>query len=198
MLQINLLPVREARRKEDLRQLLMLSTFMLLLVGAAIGFIHSNLSEEISLSNGRIHQMQRDIDQYKPQLDQVAAFRAKKSELENKIGVIEELDQARSGPVRLLSELASRTPERLWLTSLSTKGSVIMMKGQSLDNDLLALFLRRLGESAYFEDVDLDKTELGKQRGGLRLMNFSVRAVLVNPDASSAANEQSVASAGAV
>ena len=124
MLEINLLPVREARRKEDLRQLLMLSTFMLLLVGAAIGFIHSNLSEEISLSNGRIHQMQRDIDQYKPQLDQVAAFRAKKSELENKIGVIEELDQARSGPVRLLSELASRTPERLWLTSLSTKGSV--------------------------------------------------------------------------
>jgi type IV pilus assembly protein PilN len=198
MLQINLLPVREARRKEDLRQLLMLSTFMLLLVGAAIGFIHSNLSEEISLSNGRIHQMQRDIDQHKPQLDQVAAFRAKKSKLENKIGVIEELDQARSGPVRLLSELASRTPERLWLTSLSTKGSVIMMKGQSLDNDLLALFLRRLGESAYFEDVDLDKTELGKQRGGLRLMNFSVRAVLVNPDASSAANEQSVASAGAV
>jgi type IV pilus assembly protein PilN len=198
MLQINLLPVREARRKEDLRQLLMLSTFMLLLVGAAIGFIHSNLSEEISLSNGRIHQMQRDIDQYKPQLDQVVAFRAKKSELENKIGVIEELDHARSGPVRLLSELASRTPERLWLTSLSTKGSVIMMKGQSLDNDLLALFLRRLGESAYFEDVDLDKTELGNQRGGLRLMNFSVRAVLVNPDASSAANEQSVASAGAV
>ena len=150
------------------------------------------------MSNGRIHQMQRDIDQYKPQLDQVAAFRAKKSELENKIGVIEELDHARSGPVRLLSELASRTPERLWLTSLSTKGSVIMMKGQSLDNDLLALFLRRLGESAYFEDVDLDKTELGKQRGGLRLMNFSVRAVLVNPDASSAAIEQSVASAGAV
>ena len=142
--------------------------------------------------------MQRDIDQYKPQLDQVAAFRAKKSELENKIGVIEELDHARSGPVRLLSELASRTPERLWLTSLSTKGSVIMMKGQSLDNDLLALFLRRLGESAYFEDVDLDKTELGKQRGGLRLMNFSVRAVLVNPDTSSAADEQSVASAGAV
>jgi type IV pilus assembly protein PilN len=169
-----------------------------MVLGASIGFVHSKISEEISLSNARIQQMQRDIDQYKPQLDQVVAFRAKKSELENKIGVIEELDHARSGPVRLLSELASRTPERLWLTSLSTKGSVIMMKGQSLDNDLLALFLRRLGESAYFEDVDLDKTELGNQRGGLRLMNFSVRAVLVNPDASSAANEQSVASAGAV
>lgn len=197
MLEINLLPVREARRKEDLRQLLMLALFTLLTVGASIGFAHSNLTEEIELSNGRIHQMERDIDQYKPQLDQVAAFRAKKEELEKKIGIIEELDRARSGPVRLLSELASRTPERLWLTDLSTKGSVIMMKGESLDNDLLALFLRKLGESPYFDQVDLDKTELGKQRSGLRLMSFSIRAVLVTPKPASPAEEQAPASAEA-
>ena len=64
--------------------------------------------------------MQRDIDQFKPQLEQVAAFRKKKAKLEKKIDVIDELDHARSGPVRVMSELAMRTPERLWLTSVRT------------------------------------------------------------------------------
>ena len=117
MLQINLLPVREARRKEDSRQLTMQAALALLLVSAALGFTHSIISEEIGNSKTRIAQMQRDIDQYKPQLDQVAAFRKQKKKLETKIGVIEELDRARSGPVRVLSELASRTPERLRLNS---------------------------------------------------------------------------------
>jgi type IV pilus assembly protein PilN len=187
MLQINLLPVREARRKEDSRQLAMQAGLMMLLVFAAIGFAHSMISEKISKSNGRIAQMQRDIDQYKPQLEQVAAFRTQKKKLETKIDVIEELDLARSGPVRILSELASRTPDRLWLTSLATEGKTIVMAGQSLDNDLVALFLRSLGESAYFTEVDLDKTEMKGESGGLRLMSFRIRAVLANPASKTAA-----------
>jgi len=188
MLEINLLPVREARRQEDVRQLLMQGALMLLVMSAGIGFIYSKVSEEISLSNARIKQMQRDIDQYKPQLEQVAAYRTKKSELETKINVIDELDNARSGPVRVLSELAERVPERLWLTSLSTKGKVIMLEGRSLDNDLVAVFLRGLSESEYFDEVDLDKTVLGAERGGLRLVSFSIRAVLVTPDSTPAAD----------
>ena len=181
MLQINLLPVREARRKEDSRQLSMQVALLLLLVCAAIGFTHSIILEEIENSKTRIAQMQRDIDQYKPQLDQVAAFRAQKKKLETKIGVIDELDLARSGPVRLLSELASRTPDRLWLTSLAAEGKTIVMTGQSLDNDLVALFLRSLGESDYFTAVDLDTTEMKGESNGLRLMTFRIRAVLANP-----------------
>ncbi len=72
-----------------------------------------------------------------------------------------------------------------------------MIKGASLDNELVALFLRNLGESAYFDEVDLDKTELGRQGSGLRLMHFSIRAVLVNPDDSSTADEDSPAPAKA-
>jgi type IV pilus assembly protein PilN len=160
----------------------MQAVFVLLIACAAIGFIQSSVSNEVELSNARVHQMQRDIDQYKPQLDQVDVFRKKKSALEGKIDVIEDLDRARSGPVRILSELADRIPERLWLTHLSTKGEVILMKGSSLDNDLVALFLRNLSDSKYFGDVDLDRTELGASAGDLRLVEFSIRAVLVEPD----------------
>ena len=185
MLKINLLPVREARRKEELRQLLMQSLLMLIVAGAAIAFAHSRISEQIQMSSARVDQMKRDIDQFKPQLEQVAAFRKQKAQLEKKIKVIADLDRARSGPVQVLNELANRTPERLWLTKLSTQDGEIVMEGLSLDNDLVALFLSSLGESPYFKDVDLDNTKL--EEGALRLVSFKIRAGLVNRESAKAA-----------
>jgi type IV pilus assembly protein PilN len=183
MLEINLLPVREARRKADIRQQLMQLMLVLLLTAGAIGFWHSRVAEEISNSEVRISQMQNDIKQFKPQLDQVAAFKIKKARLEKKIDVIEGLDRARSGPVHVLAELANRTPERLWLTGLDSKAGEIRLEGRSLDNELVALFLRKLGESKYFAKVDLDSTQIVDGRDGLKVMKFNVRAQLVNPDA---------------
>ena len=176
MIEINLLPVREARRAADIRQQAMQLFLMLIIVGGGIGFVHSEMNEKIVIAQSRVAQMQRDIDQFKPQLEQVAAFRKKKAKLEKKIDVIDELDRARSGPVRVMSELATRTPERLWLTSVKTTGSTILMKGSSLDNELVAMFLRGLGDSTLFKDVDLDGTRLESGGGSLKLVKFGVRA----------------------
>jgi type IV pilus assembly protein PilN len=183
MLQINLLPVREARRKADMRQYLTQVALIVLLSLGGIALVHSRVLDQIERANSRVAQMKNDIDQFKPQLEQVAAFKRRKSELEKKIDVIDGLDRARSGPVKVLAELAQRTPDRLWLTSLDTKGGSITLKGQSLDNELVALFLRQLGESEYFTEVDLDGTKLGKQKGGLKLVTFAIRAQLADPGA---------------
>ena len=181
MLEINLLPVREARRKADLRQYVMQLVLMVILTVGCIGLVHSRIGDQVERAQARVRQMKHDIDQFKPQLEQVAAFKKRKSELEKKIDVIDGLDRARSGPVRVLNELAARTPDRLWLTSLATQGKTISMQGQSLDNELVALFLRSLGDSEYFDNVDLDSTKLGAEKGGLKLVTFRIRADIVNP-----------------
>jgi type IV pilus assembly protein PilN len=184
MLEVNLLPVREARRKADLRQQLMQLVLGLLVVAAGVGFVHSRMTDEIERTNARVRQMENDIEQFQPQLDQVAAFKKKKAELEKKIDVIEGLDRARSGPVRVMDELASRIPERLWLTGLTTKGKSINLKGKSLDNELVALFLGQLVESKYFVDVDLESTTLGESRNSsLKLVSFSIHAKMFDPNA---------------
>ena len=84
--------------------------------------------------------------------------------------------------------MAARTPERLWLTSVVTEGRTILLVGQSLDNDIVALFLRSLGESDFFTEVDLDKTEMKGEKDGLRLVSFRIRAVFVDPDPKAAAD----------
>jgi len=154
---------------------------VLLFVGAVVGFVNSEMNNRLVLARARVVQMQRDIDQFKPQLEQVAAFRKKKAELEKKIDVIDELDRARSGPVRVMSELASRAPDRLWLTAVSTDGGSIKLKGASLDNELVAVFLRGLSDSEYFDNVDLDGTKLESGSGDLKTVSFGIRANLVTP-----------------
>jgi type IV pilus assembly protein PilN len=182
MIQVNLLPVREAQRLADLRQQFMQLVLVLIVVGATIGFAHSRLSEQIAQSQLRVKQMESDIDQFQPQLEQVAAFRKKKAGLEKKIDVIDGLDRARNGPVRMLDELAIHAPERLWLKSLSTKGPAVKISGESLDNELVAAFLRALGESPYFGGVDLESTQLGSRgQGGLKVVKFNIDAKLVSP-----------------
>ncbi len=193
MLQVNLLPVREARRKADLRQYGMQLVLMLILTMGSIGLIHSRIGDQVERGQARVKQMQNDINQFKPQLEQVAAFKKRKGELEKKIDVIDGLDRARTGPVRVLNELSMRTPDRLWLTSLSTKGKTISLQGQSLDNELVALFLRSLGDSEYFANVDLDSTKLGAQKGGLKLVTFRIRAEIVNPKGQAATSAKKTA-----
>jgi type IV pilus assembly protein PilN len=189
MIEINLLPVREARRKAELHEMIMQLVLVLILTGGVLALMQSRLSDEIDLSAARVRQMENDIEQYKPQLAQVAAFRKQKSKLERKIDVIDGLDRARSGPVRVLDELATRTPERLWLTSLDSKGAEVTMKGESLDNEVVALFVRALDESAYFADVNLDSSVAGQIKKGVKLVSFDIRARMVDPDPSAGADE---------
>jgi type IV pilus assembly protein PilN len=178
MIRINLLPVREAKRKADFRQHVLQLVLVLIVVGAGIGFTHAHLVVQISNSQNRIRQMEADIEKFKPQLDQVARFRAKKAELQKKIDIIEGLDRARKGPVRIMDELATHTPERLWLESVSTKGAAIELAGQSLDNELVAVFLGSLNESPFFTNVDLNSTEVGDGPDGLKVVKFKIQASL--------------------
>lgn len=179
MLQINLLPVREVRKRFEARQILLQQVLVLLLTVAAIGAFQARLSSQMQRTQARIQQMDKDVAQFQPQLEQVEAFKKKKKELEKKIEVIESLDRARRGPVRILADLSDRIPDRVWLTSLETNGSQVKMQGESLDNELVAIFLRNLGESKYFGDVDLDGTKLSKEKHGLNLVKFDLKATLL-------------------
>ncbi len=181
MIEINLLPHREARRAADLREsIALLFLGLVLILGGAL-FLGDQIDGELAQVQASVKQLESDIQHFKPQEKQVQAFKAKKSDLEDKLDVIKGLDRARTGPVRMFDELASRTPERLWLTKLTTEGGRITLEGDSLDNGVVADFLRGLNGSEYFANVDLLRTGRGKTVGGVRLVNFEITADLVSP-----------------
>lgn len=181
MIEINLLPHREARRAADLRQSVALLVLGLVLAGGGITLVHGGMKDRLSQAQAQVRQLQADIARYGPQQKKVAEFKQTKSALESKLNVLKSLENARNGPVRILDELSNHTPERLWLTSLETRGNQITLQGESLDTGVVADFLRNMNGSKFFVNVDLDKTARGKEVEGVRLVTFVITADLANP-----------------
>lgn len=178
MIEINLLPHREAKRAADLRQTVAVLALGLLAVGVVIVIVEGTLKASQSSAEESIRKLEAEIAIYKPEEERVEGFKKKKSELEDKIDVIRGLDRARSGPVRIFDELSKNTPDRLWLTSISTAGVAITVEGDSLDTGVVADFLRSLNGSDYFKDVDLERTAPGPEVEGVRLVHFIITAAL--------------------
>ncbi|MAG29819.1 MAG: hypothetical protein CL908_02865 [Deltaproteobacteria bacterium] len=181
MMEINLLAHREARRAADLRESVAVLLLGMIVVASGIFFADKNVKSELANAEATIVQLEADIERYKPQQKLVKKFKAKKKKLQDKLDVIDSLESARNGPVRVLDELSNSVPDRLWLTEVVTKGKEITLEGQSLDTGVVADFLRGLNGSPFFKNVDLDKTSGGKVVNGVRLVNFVIRADLSSP-----------------
>jgi type IV pilus assembly protein PilN len=142
--------------------------------------VHVKLMADVSGVEDSLVELQKEIDAFKPQLEQVERYRATKQAIEAKLSVIDRLERSRSGPVHMLSELSRHAPERLWLTGLEAKAGRMKVTGMSLDNELVALLMTALGDSPYFEDIELEETQ-AKEVDGLRLNEFEVSAAMRTP-----------------
>jgi type IV pilus assembly protein PilN len=181
MLEINLLAHREAKRLAQIRESVVVLLLGLVAVGLGVIFVDGRVESQIAVAQASARQLEAEIERYRPQEDQVAAFKKRKADLEGKLEVIKELDRARTGPVMMFDELAEQTPERLWMTSLSTMNGKVRLEGASLDNVVVADFLRSLNGSDYFDNVDLIRTHRGEPVDGVRLVKFEISADFAPP-----------------
>jgi type IV pilus assembly protein PilN len=177
MIRINLLPFREARRRAELRDQLGLVALALVISAGLCVMLQIWSSTRVRSARNEVTRLEKKIADYEPEMKQLREFEAKKAEVERKLGVIRGLEKSRTGPVRALDELASSTPDRVWLTSLTAKGSTMDLSGFSLDNEVVADFLTALDSSEQFGSVDLQGTEF-VQRDGVRLNQFTLKARL--------------------
>ena len=182
MIQINLLPIREARRKADAKQQLLVMLGAMAATIVAAFMFHQVLKLDIGDSRERVAALNARLDQFKPQQEQVDNYKAKKAEIERKLDVIERLERSQSGPVHIMDQLASRTPDRVWLTELDASAGSLQLEGLSDDNQRVADFLTSLSDSPYFGNVELVETQL-KEIDELKLNTFTIQAQIQDPGA---------------
>lgn len=192
MIRINLLPVREERRKQDLRQfaVMLAATF----VGsiALAGVFHWSLLGDVAEARAEMQATQQQIDRFGPQIKKVEEYKATKAQIEKKLEVIERLEQARSGPVHVLDEIALHAPEKLWVTRIQAEGRTVRVDGMSLDNELVALFMTALNGSPYFRGVELQATE-ARTVNGFKLNAFQISATVTSTEMERSAQVQQTA-----
>ena len=158
MIRINLLPTEEVERAADQRQ--QIATVGLVVAISVLGLIlvHSVQAARMAATQHHVSQVRDELQAIVGPYSEVLKIQAQQKELQEKIDVIRQLEAKSGGPVRVLSDLSSATPDKLWLTEFSESGGNARMSGFSVDEQTIADFLRRLGGSTYFTGVDLEET----------------------------------------
>nr|WP_320050604.1 PilN domain-containing protein [uncultured Desulfuromonas sp.] len=173
MIRINLLPVKAAQKKEQLRNQVIVAVLALVIVVAGCLFVEMTIQSDIKTVKADIAKNKEEIKSLQKKIGEVNKFKALQEELKNKLEVLQTLKDAKSGPVHLMDDLISALPENLWVTSFSEKGGNITIKGVGLSEDDVADFMTNLDTSPYYKNVRLKVTKQKAARG-LRLQNFEL------------------------
>ncbi len=181
MLQINLLPVRQMRRREAARRnfwimiALCLITLALLIGGVIF------LSGRITSLRNKQAALEAEKAKYNKVIAEIKKLEKQKEELERKMGVIKQLKADSSLTVRVLDEVAKLIdPQRMWLTTLGQQGSSLSLTGVALDSKSIAEYMERLEESPFVNTVDLDNASLTVISGS-NLQSFKLNCTVSYP-----------------
>ena len=182
MLRINLLPIRQLKKRLKARNqiagFLALLVFLLLMLGV-VGFLQS---AKITSIQDSISRLKKEKETYAPILAEMKRLEKVKNDLENKIKIIKALKRDSSITVRILDEVANKVDnKRMWLMSLKQQGQSLSLTGTALDNRTIAQFMDALKESPYISAVNLSNASL-KNVSGRDLKSFSLACSITSPE----------------
>jgi type IV pilus assembly protein PilN len=165
MIHINLLgapkpKIRAPKITMSAPSMKMVSILLVVLVGGGLYFMHWRASRDRE-------QLQTDLraaDREMAALSGVKMLWTQKQKdadlLKRKVQVIEQLRANQSGPVQLLSMIASTVSatDAVWLIRMSDEGNSISIDGTALSTTAVANFVTNLKKTGYFKSVELKET----------------------------------------
>ncbi len=154
MIRINLLPHRKGR-EDVITRMLVIAGISLGAVAVAIVFAHLSLSSKVSHVEKQISAYNEEIQKLRLDTKDVNKFKAEKEDLQRRLNIIYTLQRAKTGPVRVLDELAKTLPGKLWLVSLREKDGKMEIKGVATDNPTIAQFMTALEKTGVISTVEL-------------------------------------------
>jgi len=89
------------------------------------------------------------------------------------LSIIQALQRAKTGPVRVLDELSIALPGKLWLVSLKEKEGKMEIKGIAMDNPTIAQFMTNLEKTGVIRNVELVVSQQ-LERKEMKLKEFTL------------------------
>ena len=156
MIRINLLPVRAARKKENIRWQVSVFFLMILFGVVVMAYMAVSLSRNISNMNTKIEDAGRELEELEAISKKVSEIKDKLKKLQAKMDVIQTLEVNRTRSIRILDTLTGLViADRMWLTHLDETGGTLNIRGMAMDNKTIADFMKALEGSPYFAGINL-------------------------------------------
>jgi len=189
---INLLPHREARRRQR-KQAFYVGVALAVALGAVIAAIwYLGLQQLIGEQQTRNQFLKDEIARLDVQIKDIASLRAEIDALKARQKAVEDLQTDRNTPVRLLDELVKKTPEGVYLSSLKQNGHQVQLAGVAQSNERVSEMLRNLLYGSQWLDqpelIEIRSVNVPVSQGSRetrRLFQYQMR-VRIKPPASAA------------
>ena len=184
MILINLLPHREAARKQR-RDLFNLSMGMAFLAGGLIaGGIFLWYQAQISEQQARNQFLKTEITRLEGQIQDIAGLEAEITALRARQQAVEDLQSDRNVPVHLLTELSRQLPDGVYVTSMRQASQSVTLTGVAQSNERVSDLLRNLANNTpWFSKPELVEIVAGSvalsPRENKRVSNFTMRVQLM-------------------
>ena len=179
MIRINLLPVRAARRRENIRRQVSVFALCVVLTVSAMGYLAISMTHTISDLTDKIEAAQTDLKRYQAIEKRVNKIKGELQKLNEKMDIIAKLEENRAGPVLIMDALTGLVvAEKMWLTNLTEGGGKMNLEGVAMDNKTIADFMTRLEKSPYFNVVDLISSKQVKLEKDKKFKKFTMTCQL--------------------
>jgi len=170
MAKINLLPWREERRQELLKDFLTMLGFAAFCAVVTVLLLHFYHSQLIARQNARIAFVDKRIDEVDKKIVEIKELEKQKERLLSRMRAIESLQRDRPVIVHLFDEIVRSVPEGMTITRLTQIGTEITIEGEAQSNARVSSFMRKIEKSDWINKAKLKvikekkvKVEISKQ-----------------------------------
>jgi type IV pilus assembly protein PilN len=205
MVKINLLPHREAKRKQK-KNAFYAMLMMSFAVGAgAVAATGGVIDHQISAQQQRNNFIQMENAKLDKQIREVASLKQEIEGLKARQKAVEDLQSDRNQPVHLMDELVKHVPEGIYLKSFKQNDQSVVLNGVAHSNERVSELLRNLSNNSPWLErpdlVEIRATTGGNNKASRRVYEFTVnvrikRATDAKPEGTGAPANVPAAAAG--
>ena len=183
---------RKAPAFDAAQRVTLLCSLVLVLGASGIGWWYWSLSTAAAQVDAEIASARQEAAQLRSLLAEVQQFDARRTQLQQRVALIERLRAGQSLPVQLLDHVSRSLPDMLWLTSVQQEDGAVTIDGHSTTLIGLSDFVGNLGSAELLKkpiEIVNSEVEAAANGGGepaAELIKFTVKAELADAPAAAA------------
>lgn len=181
MASINLLPWREAARKQQQMDYLTVLAQVAVLAFVLMFLIYWVYQARVEGQISRNTLLETEIKHLNLRIGQIRELEKQKEGLQLRMSLIEQLQRSRNLGTQVMDEVAKTVPAGVYLLSLDKKFNRLLITGKSESNNRLSSLLRVIEQSPLLTQPVLEFIQASKDDSGL-LSDFKMHLRLVGAE----------------
>ena len=178
MIRINLLPHREAKRKQKQKNFVTLLALGGVLGAIVVMLVGGYNASQLAVQNQRNEVLKKASAELDQKIGEIKTLKEDIAALQARQQAVEDLQGDRNQPVHLLDELVRQTPDGVSLKSVKQSGQRVILGGNAQSQERVAELLRNLsGGSQWLESPDLTEVRavtLAQGKSSRQVVEFTL------------------------